>query len=197
MALAALGWQFTSAARWDCCCITSDVAAGSSDALTEAALHFGRQKRAKQSLLLVQRYKKFKEQETRAEAERQLASLEQTPPQDREQLLRDLHDELRAMARGATTITVALFLGSYVLADCSCATNAGGACSSTAHACNSCCCSSNLVHPVLLRCTCSAMAECRRAASGVQVFSNLMYLTDDPVVYCCRNCVICNVCICR
>ncbi|WIA32575.1 hypothetical protein OEZ86_003382 [Tetradesmus obliquus] len=75
--------------------------AGSSDALTEAALHFGRQKRAKQSLLLVQRYKKFKEQETRAEAERQLASLEQTPPQEREQLVRDLHDELRAMARGA------------------------------------------------------------------------------------------------
>ncbi|WIA37247.1 hypothetical protein OEZ86_014193 [Tetradesmus obliquus] len=75
--------------------------AGSSDALTEAALHFGRQKRAKQALLLVQRYKKFKEQETKAEAElqKQLASLEQTPPQDREQLVRDLHDELRAMAR--------------------------------------------------------------------------------------------------
>ncbi|WIA20213.1 hypothetical protein OEZ85_006056 [Tetradesmus obliquus] len=77
--------------------------AGSSDALTEAALHFGRQKRAKQSLLLVQRYKKFKEQETRAEAERQLASLQQTPPQEREQLVRDLHDELRAMARDECT----------------------------------------------------------------------------------------------
>ncbi|WIA32561.1 hypothetical protein OEZ86_003368 [Tetradesmus obliquus] len=85
--------------------------AGSSDALTEAALHFGRQKRAKQSLLLVQRYKKFKEQETRAEAERQLASLEQTPPQEREQLVRDLHDELRAMARGADTAAGTIWQG--------------------------------------------------------------------------------------
>jgi hypothetical protein len=184
LALAALGWQFTSAARWDCCCITSDVAAGSSDALTEAALHFGRQKRAKQSLLLVQRYKKFKEQETRAEAERQLASLEQTPPQEREQLVRDLHDELRAMARGATTIAIVLLLGGSVLAACN-STRTAGAGSRILHACTAllllllllltdqigraaCSSGSSMLNMALLGCTCNSLANSKRAGSAMQ-----------------------------
>jgi predicted SnoaL-like aldol condensation-catalyzing enzyme len=84
--------------------------AGCTDALTEAAFHIGRLKRAKQALLLVQRYKKHSEQLPKAEAalEQQLASLEQTPPQERLQLVRDLHEELRAMARGVyATISAA------------------------------------------------------------------------------------------
>lgn len=70
--------------------------------LTEAALHFGRQKKEKQALLLVQRYKKFSELLPRAEAElqRQLAGLVHTPPHERQQLVQQLKQELRAMAEG-------------------------------------------------------------------------------------------------
>lgn len=45
--------------------------AGSSDALTEAAQHFGRLKREKQAAQLVQRYKRFRKLLPKAEADRQ------------------------------------------------------------------------------------------------------------------------------
>lgn len=80
--------------------------AGSSDALTEAAQHFGRLKREKQAAQLVQRYKRFRKLLPKAEADRQqlLDSLDQTPVHERPQLVQQLKRELQSMAEGGNHV---------------------------------------------------------------------------------------------
>lgn len=85
-----------------CLLLTLSLLAGSCDALTEGAFHFGRLKNVKQAAYLVQRYQKFAAALPVAEAdlEQQLAALDRTPQQDKEEFIHRLKGELQVMARG-------------------------------------------------------------------------------------------------